>query len=47
MGLLFEGEEQVILSPSVQAESGEPGAEAILKTTAATEKNDRKSEEGT
>ena len=43
--LHFEEEEQAILSPSVQAESGDPGADAIIKIMAATEKNDRKSEE--
>lgn len=42
----IEEEEQAILSPSVQAESGDPGADALVQTVAATEKNDRKSEEG-
>lgn len=37
--LHFEEEEQVILSPSVQVESGDPGADAIIKTVAAPEKN--------
>lgn len=45
MLLRFKEEEQVLLSPSVQAESGDPGADAGIKTMAAMEKDDRKSEE--
>lgn len=46
VGLHFEEEKQVLFSPSVQEESGDPGADAIIKTMAATEENDWKSEEG-
>lgn len=46
VALHFEEEEQVILSPSVQVESGDPSTDAIIRIMAASDKTDRESEEG-
>lgn len=46
MVLCFEEGQQAILSLSVQAESGDLGADTIINIMAATAKNDGKSKEG-